>query len=294
MMGPRSRQYWYKQLACWAVTVASTALLLAVHDLRYQCKATTSQPLHPQTMRLLRADDTAAGSSIGGRSSTGAPTPRGGPMVELIGAWRRSRPAACKGTQIVFAREFFASMKQERNEEVINAARSSIEANPCGLHRFIISNTSWVPVIEELQKETDASIEVYYTEVMLMSRLFEAAALSSTLGGGPGTIFAASTADVAVPRMDAVPKACPLAFKTKALLVMSRDDLHIKERDCEFYSAHGSFDVFVASADLVTPQAEHHHATGRGPMRRTRVNHGQNTARPRGKLVKICNVANLL
>ena len=248
------QHFLYKQLSCWAVAVAATVLLLAVQDVRRQCKAPPQLPLQPPTMRLLRAEYATPEALTGSGGSTYVPSLLGSPVLELVGAWRRSSDSVCKGMQIVFVREFFVSEKQERSEEIAAAVRSSLMANPCGLHRLIVTNTTWLPKIEQLQKETAASIEVYHTKVMLMSRLFEVAATKSTLGGGPGTVFAASTADVALPWMDAVPHACSLAFKTKALLVMSRDDLHIEERNCEFYSAHGSFDVFMASADLVTPQ----------------------------------------
>jgi hypothetical protein len=181
----------------------------------------------------------------------------GGPPLELLAAWpRTSPPDACPNPPIVFAREFFVSASKERNAELATALRPSLRGNPCGLHRFVVSDAAWASNLEEFQKEAGVAVEVYYAQLILMAHLFEAAGLKSPLGGGPGSVFVASTADVAVPNMDAVPVACGDAFKPqrRAVLVMSRVDMHKKEMDCERYKALGSFDVYVAAADLVTPQ----------------------------------------
>lgn len=232
---------------------------------------------------------------------------------------------------LIFSREFFVSHNPNRTTELEDAVLSTISSNSCAIFRFVISNRTWTRQLQLLQVKTNAIMEIYFAHTVLVAHLFHAATIKSSIGGGSGSMFVVSTADIAFPRLASVPFACSKAFQParRAVLVMSRQD--VVDVNCERYKNLGSFDAFMGVSELVTPQVlfalqvspqywgvenlaafalagsssnvfnlcpyvspHHHHASeDRGIHWRPRVNSFENSAVGSGDLSSVCELSQL-
>ena len=151
----------------------------------------------------------------------------------------------------VFVREFYVSPLSKRNEEIEHAIHVTHIQNPCAMLVFIIAQRAYLNPLKNIIGKLQTSVRVFFAPgTMVMGHLFRGALESSQ----PDSIFAVSTADVAIASLTHLPLSCPTFFKEKAdeLMVVSRRDNHTGGHNCEVYLNNFlSWDVFIAASSLL-------------------------------------------
>lgn len=180
-----------------------------------------------------------------------------GNNMRLMSKHRPFYQATCaKIDNIFISREFFVATETQRNHEILSALVKTFQANACAHYVFIVLDRDHIAVLKECIREYNVTADVYHVRsgrYITYDTLFRGLLMSNPTKDGK---FVVSTADVALPDMSKVCRACQLAFETSTLLepllmVMSRKDYHDESSDCTKYSIQGSFDVLIGNMNIV-------------------------------------------